>query len=255
MSAVILSQWIQSPDAYGQRSRTSAHPWLATAPGEYVRLIQAGEVRIETDDERLQKEKKQALTFFTLTIDYRFTMQYKLLDSSPEQQSVRVTVRYKKPTSRVKHRIALESNFNPASPWTSALLMHEMDHVAISTDPRLEKWIENYFAIEKTWDFTWNQSTKPTDDQIQKKIIEKSQGMTLDVERWIQFLYDELDSESIHGTRDISNRSRFFASLYSPETVVKSKIDPFLTLTSEQIKSVAKVPNRKIEAHFRISLD
>lgn len=250
-----LVQWTPGDDVFAQRSRATAHPWLATAPGEYVRLIQAGEVSIEEDDERLQKEKKQALTFFTLIIDYRYTMQYHFVESGPDQQAIRVTVRYKKPTSKLTHKIVIPSNFKPVSPWTNSLLMHEMDHVAMSTDPRLEKWIENYFAVERSWDFTWNQSTKPTDSQIQTKIVEKSQELTFDVERWIQFLYDHLDSESVHGTRDIANRTNFFALLYAPETVAKCKIASFLSLSPEQIRSGGKMPNRKLEAHFRIKID
>jgi hypothetical protein len=252
---MILVQWTLGDGVFAQRSRATAHPWLATAPGEYVRLIQAGEVSIEEDDERLQKEKKQALTFFTLTIDYRYTMQYQMVESAPDQQAIRVNVRYKKPIPKLTHKIAINSNFKPISPWTNSLLMHEMDHVAISTDPRLEKWIENYFAVERNWDLAWNQSTKPTDGQIQKKIVEKSQELTLDVERWIQFLYDHLDSESVHGTQDIANRSQFFALLYAPETVAKCKIASFLALTPEQIRSGGKILSRKLEAHFRIKID
>ena len=74
MSMVLLWQVLFTEDTFGQRQNATAHPWLATAPGEYVRLIQAGEVSVEEDDERLRKENKQAITFFTLTIDYRYTM-------------------------------------------------------------------------------------------------------------------------------------------------------------------------------------
>ncbi|MFN7891229.1 MAG: hypothetical protein ACK5OC_13140 [Pirellula sp.] len=255
MSIAFLWQVLFTEDAFGQRQNATAHPWLATAPGEYVRLIQAGEVSVEEDDERLRKENKQAITFFTLTIDYRYTMKYQTVESGTEQQVVRVNVRYKKPTSQIVHRIIVGSDFKPALPWTNSLLMHEMDHVAISTDPRIENWIENFFTVERNWEFAWQQSTKPTDGQIQKKIVEKSQELTIDVERWIQFLYDQLDSESIHGTQDIANRSKFFAQLYSPETVAKCKIASFLALTPEQIRSGGKMPNRKLEAHFRIKIE
>lgn len=255
MSIALLWQVLFTEDAFGQRQNATAHPWLATAPGEYVRLIQAGEVSVEEDDERLRKENKQAITFFTLTIDYRYTMKYQTVESGTEQQVVRVNVRYKKPTSQIVHRIIVGSDFKPALPWTNSLLMHEMDHVAISTDPRLEKWIENFFAVERNWEFVWQQSTKPTEGQIQKRIVEKSQELTIDVERWIQFLYDQLDSESIHGTQDIANRSKFFSQLYSPERVAKCKIASFLALTPEQIRSGGKIPNRKLEAHFRIKIE
>ena len=255
ISLALLWQVPSAEVTFGQRQRAAAHPWLATAPGEFVRLIQAGEVSIEEDDERLRKEDKQALTFFTLTIDYRYAMKYQTVESGPEQQVVRVNVRYKKPTSQIVHRIIVGSDFKPALPWANPLLIHEMDHVAISTDPRLEKWIENIFAVERNWEFTWQQSTKPTDGQIQKKIVEKSQELTLDVERWIQFLYDQLDSESFHGTQDIANRSKFFAQLYSVETVAKCKIASFLALTQEQVRSGGKVLNRKLESHFRIRIE
>ena len=255
ISLALLWQVPSAEVTFGQRQRAAAHPWLATAPGEFVRLIQAGEVSIEEDDERLRKEDKQALTFFTLTIDYRYAMKYQTVESGPERQVVRVNVRYKKPTSQIVHRIIVGSDFKPALPWANPLLIHEMDHVAISTDPRLEKWIENFFAVERNWEFTWQQSTKPTDGQIQKKIVEKSQELTLDVERWIQFLYDQLDSESFHGTQDIANRSKFFAQLYSVETVAKCKIASFLALTQEQVRSGGKVLNRKLESHFRIRIE
>lgn len=254
-SIALLWQVFSADIAWGQRQMAAVHPWLASAPGEFVRLIQAGEVSIEEDDERLRKENRQALTFFELTIDYRYVMQYQTVESGPERQTVRVNVRYKKPTSRVVHKVIVGSDFKPVAPWSNPLLMHEMDHVAISTDPRLERWIESYFAIERNWDFAFPQSSKPTDGQIQKRIVEKSQELTLDVERWIQFLYDYLDSESVQGTQDIANRSKFFFNLYSPETVAKCKIASLLALTPEQIRNAAKVPNRKLETHFRIRIE
>jgi hypothetical protein len=254
-SIALLWQVSSADIALGQRQKAAVHPWLATAPGEFVRLIQAGEVSIEEDDERLRKENRQALTFFELTIDYQYFMQYQTVESGPDGQTVRVNVRYKKPTSRVVHKVIVGSDFKPVAPWSNPLLMHEMDHVAISTDPRLERWIESFFVMERNWDFNFQQSTKPTDGQIQKRIVEKSQELTLDVERWIQFLYDYLDSESVQGTQDIANRSSFYFNLYSPETVAKCKITSFLALTPEQIRNAIKVTKRKLETHFRIRIE
>ena len=62
------------------------HPWLADAPGEFVRLIDRGNVKIVVDDDRIGNAGKTALTVFQFVIDYDFKFRHQLLGYDKQSQ-------------------------------------------------------------------------------------------------------------------------------------------------------------------------
>ncbi|HUP77339.1 MAG TPA: hypothetical protein VM260_02180, partial [Pirellula sp.] len=68
------------------------HPWLADAPGEFVRLIDRGNVKIVVEDDRVRNSGKAALTVFQFVIDYDFKFRHQLLGYDKQAQAWRARI-------------------------------------------------------------------------------------------------------------------------------------------------------------------
>ncbi len=195
------------------------HPWLADAPGEFVRLIDRGNVKMVVDDDRVKKTGKTALTVFQFVIDYDFKFRHQLLgfDSQSQVWQASIVAWMEQPKVKLDHKIYLQSSFAPSSPWESKLLRHEFDHVAISTDPRLLKIIKRALQQRRQWVAKWEQATAPTEKEIRKSILEAFWSDVTKLEQMVQAQYDVLDNASSQGLSDINSRTGFFKQLYTVE--------------------------------------
>ena len=203
------------------------HPWIAKAPGEFMRLIDRGNVSITVDDQRIRKAGKTALTLFHFVIDYDLRFRHQLLgfDEKSKTWQAKITSWMDQPKVRLEHTICFQSNFTPNSPWESRLVKHEFDHVAISSDPRLLKIIKRILEQRKQWTARWNQVEAPTEADIKKSILDNVVEEVKSFEQMVQSQYDYLDKESSQGVSTIENRSNFFQSLYTLEGLERCKFE------------------------------
>lgn len=211
--------------SYGQTRRNNKteqqppHPWMATAPGEIARLVQQGNVTITTDDDKLAKANKAALTefHFSTKFDFRYRNQWLEPDLSGEIPvwSTRITAWAEKPSAEFHHTLVFHTRFEPRDPWASPLVRHEFDHVAISTDPRLKKIILKVLREKEQWTESWTSETKPSDAEVRKAVNGRLQARIPELERLVQAQYIQLDSESRDGRANLGDRTRFFRELYS----------------------------------------
>ena len=193
------------------------HPWLSGAPGEFVRLIDRGNVNILVDDDRVRKAGKTALTVFQFSVDYDFKFRHQLIGYDDEAQTwqAKIVAWMDQPKVKLDHKVFFQSTFTPLLPWESKLLRHEFDHVAISTDPRLIKIIKRSLQQRRQWIAKWKQATAPTEPEIRQNILETFTAEVRSLEQLVQTQYDYLDSESNQGISAIHSRSEFFKGLYS----------------------------------------
>ena len=234
-----------------------AHPWLADAPGEFVRLIDRGNVNIVVDDDRVQKAGKSALTLFQFVIDYDFKFRHQLLgyDSDSHAWQGKIIAWIDQPKVKLAHTICIQSNFTPASPWDSKLLRHEFDHVAISTDPRMLKIFKRALQQRRQWNVKWEQAAAPTDLDIRKNISEKITAEVKLFEQLVQSEYDLLDQESNQGLSAINSRKDFFKSLYTVEGLERCKYifdDGMREFVKEKLSNTAS--QKEVDGHYLFSL-
>ena len=193
------------------------HPWIADAPGEIVRLIGLGNVRIEINDEVVKASSKLALTAFQLKVTYGARIRYDWISQGNQNQGwkARIIANVPKPRIHLEHQVIIPSTFQPMDPWQSALMKHEFDHVAISTDPRLLKIMERIF--KRKWFFTeeWNQPSRPTEADVQSRVEQLLAREVENCEQLIQQQYDWLDLQSVSGSQSLESRMSFFQELYS----------------------------------------
>ncbi len=193
------------------------HPWIADAPGEIVRLIGLGNVRIEINDDVIKGSNKLSLSAFQLKATYDTRIRYDWISQGNQNQpwKARIVANVTKPRIHLEHQVIIPSTFQPMDPWESALMKHEFDHVAISTDPRLLKIMERVF--KRKWVFTeeWDQPSRPTDADVQSRVEQLLAGEVKNCEQLIQQQYDWLDLQSVSGSQSLESRMSFFQELYS----------------------------------------
>lgn len=237
----------------GPAQSPKIHPWLAQAPGEFVRLIDRGNVQIKVDDEQIRLSGKSALTLFQFVADFDSKFKYEWMDSQPQNGlwKARIIAWMDAPTIRLEHTICIPSTYNPSEPWTSKLIKHEFDHVAISTDPRLVKIIQRVVQRRRIWVEQFEQTTMPSENDVRDRIRQEIAVEIKNCERMVQAQYDRLDKESSEGLSTIGNRFDFFLELYSVPGLERCQfayVDEVRTWLKD--KRLASSTKKDVEQHY-----
>ena len=229
------------------------HAWLADAPGEFVRLIDRGNVDIVVDDDRIRKAGKSALTLFQFVVDYDFRFRHQLLGYNSETNvwQAKITAWMDQPKIKLEHTMCIQSNFAPALPWESKLLRHEFDHVAISTDPRFLKIIKRSLQQRRQWIGKWSQANAPTEQDVRESVLAAITVEVQSIEKLVQSQYDLLDQESSQGLTVIGSRKEFFKGLYTVDGLERCKFDMDKATRVFVNSILTSVSNQKeVEAHY-----
>ena len=234
-------------------SRSTPHPWLSIAPGEFLRLINRGSVQIQANDELLASYGKAALTRFELKLDYKCIYAPPKPASTNRPSVLLLDVRYTKRDLQVLHSIVIPNDYSPKDPWKDRLMKHEMDHVAITTDPRLQAMVNGVFSrgfrieIERLS----NESLTPT--EYQSSIDQFTKKCLTEIESLLQFQYDELDRVSRDGYEDLEDRRAFFQSLYDYETCRKHLSVTLRGVNQDLWDRWVRIDSKKLAAHYSLS--
>lgn len=229
------------------------HPWLAEAPGEFVRLIDRGNVNIVVDDDRIRKTGKSALTLFQFAVDYDFRFRHQLLgyDSEANVWQAKIVAWMDQPKIKLEHTVCVQSNFSPNLPWESKLLRHEFDHVAISTDPRFLKIVKRSLQQRRQWTGKWTQANAPTEQDVRESVLAAITAEVQSIEKLMQSQYDLLDQESSQGLTVIDSRKEFFERLYTIEGLERCKFDMDNAMRVFVNSILSSVSNQKeVEVHY-----
>lgn len=253
---VFLLSWFTPANILFGQTPADRSQWLSMAPGEYLRLIQAGNVSIQVSDALLKQKGKVGATEFKLQITYRYSYTIDTMDEQEGMQLASIQVSYQRPKFRISHTIHVQSDFSPSDPWSNRLMKHEMDHLAVSTDPRLRAIVDGVLGSTTRYEFRWEQSSPPSEKQIREEIHRSSTQRILDIEKMIQLAYDQLDDRSMQGNRKIESRGLFFRSLYRAPWLQNTGLKSFRDVSSEDMESWERsVPANKLEVHYRESWD
>lgn len=192
---------------------------LKAAPPHLLRLIDRGKVRWSFDDQPLEEARKQGLTKFQYEVGHRAQFRYRWLASSGKQYRLAASIAYQKLSFDMKHEIILSKSFSMQGAWKSRLLLHEFDHVCVSTDPRVSAIAEDLFfgreRLEVVVDAEGYQ--QQIGKEIEKQILERFEERKAAFGKMLQAAYDRLDALSLHGLQPIEDRRKLFASLFSHE--------------------------------------
>lgn len=221
---------------------------LKEAPPHLLRLIDLGKVRWSFDDRPLKEARKQGLTKFQYEVGHRAQFRYRWLASSGSQYRLVASIAYQKLSFEMNHEIILSEFFSAQGAWKSRLLLHEFDHVCISTDPRVVAIAEDLFfgreRLEVVVDAEGYQ--QQVQKEIERQILEKFEERKEAFGKMLQAAYDRLDALSLHGLQPIEDRKKMFADLYSHDFL--EAIDGF---PLDRINEKSIEFSRAVEMHYQ----
>ncbi|MBC7818703.1 MAG: hypothetical protein IAG10_17580 [Planctomycetaceae bacterium] len=205
-------------------------------PRELQRLIEDGKVEVVYDSDPEFVKASRGWADFHVQI--RSSFKYDLTKSRKSGRwNVKIDITKLEPKIDLTHLIRLPSTFKSPDIWSSRVMRHEFDHVAVSLDPRaillLRHLIEHLPAIERTLEPKEIPSTALLNKQVDAEVVKRRQAV---VELMRQNNL-RLDKVGAHGAQAIPNRAAFFAQLYTKENLAETKF-PFI----EQVLDLLETP-------------
>jgi hypothetical protein len=225
------------------------HPWLKDVPVNLARLVDVGNVQIEVNEKAVRAANRTALTEFSFQFQYR--MRYRPVFSAEpgnSNSSTSYRVRLYDIEWRLQHRISLSESYRPSKPWVSTLLLHEFDHVAVSTDPRLAAIVESLENSEVIVAVKESSDRRILKMAMDQAVAEYAKKFQVSIEKLVNKNYVKLDDKSQNGLTMIDDRGRFFQSLYSVEALRREEF-PYLAQVS---KAIERVQDKSLKEHYSV---
>jgi len=190
------------------------------------------------DDLEVRNAQRTAVTLFNIEVQYnvRYT-RTSLRRTNEETRGASIQARFLNTKITLEHEIKLTSSYQPENPWGSRLLLHEMDHVAISTDPRLMKILKSLLQTPAQLNIALSADAEQDDTSIMQAIHDLQRLRQDSVQKIVQQYYDRLDQQSNKGLDDIDQRIEFFLALYSKRDLESLEF-PYLTEIRSALTSV-----------------
>jgi hypothetical protein len=193
---------------------------IQSAPGAFARLIDAGQVTLTTNDAMLRRYEKSALTVFLFKTQHRMVYRYQRVSNDDEgNQRFRVSCSFRNPQFSMSHTIVMPSGFRTTDAWKSTLLKHEFDHVALTTDPRVEKIARVILWQSDQWIETIPAGLRIDELQIETVAEQRFADRRDNFEKSLQNVYDQLDDVSRMGQSAIPNRKEFLKLVYGVDNL------------------------------------
>lgn len=181
---------------------------LPEPPAKFKELIDRGKVRFEygpiDDPRRIDSQNSMAAeTSYKINFSYRTRLHWQLRNDITVV-SIRITGVQWSPS----HVVWFRKRPDPDSFWEDRLVRHEMDHVRISTDPRLAAAFRRRADELKTIALTRSEIGNRSIDAAAKEAVkEKLTSVFRDVTELASIRYRELDRVTLHGRRPLPEDS------------------------------------------------
>ncbi len=190
----------------------------ADPPPYFERLIEQGNVQFEFYDPRTTQPPHDGIAVFNLHTEHRYRYRYTV---RPEGHAVVVSVvpQFTAITTRRDHKLLLPEILDNDRRWGHRLVRHEFDHVAVSTDPRVEMLIDHLLRTIGPVEVVLPAGRPIDEAKLREAVDAEATRRRTTVDALVQYNYTELDRVTRHGTIPIRERARFFRSLYAAENL------------------------------------
>ena len=134
--------------------------------------------------------------------------------SSSNQATVRIRVRFRSVKLEVKHDVWLRRPPQADAFWKDSIVLHEFDHVRISSDPRIENYfldqVKQLAQISVPLSQVANRSGRVEAKKVQALIDTRMHSILDDTTDFVRIRYRELDRLTMHGMRPLPENSDLF---------------------------------------------
>ena len=246
--SLILSTAITAPNLVAQTPLSLDR--LPESPTELKTLSREGQVRFVFGTENLESVGLQTLPELPTEMRNALQSQKQTNDRSvaPENRLSAIT------TYRVEFRFARQTtwNWNPLTRtmtiemrarlqswkpihtiwfrrlpelddfWDSPLVLHEFDHVQLSTDPAMEKRFATILRQGNREEIQLSGDQKPSEELATVKTDQWVQQMFQEIVELVDIRYRELDQITLHGRRELPPASPLYKTL-RPNTAINTR--------------------------------
>lgn len=153
-------------------------------------------------------------TRFTFRYEYNCHLKWFQSRRASEEPQVRIRVRFRKLKFIISHDIWLRQPPPPDRFWTDPVVRHEMDHVRISSDQRVERQFLD--QANKISSFEVPLSTVADarglvkEPAIRAAVDQQLQAVLRNATEYVDIRYRELDRLTRHGLRALPPKSQLF---------------------------------------------
>jgi hypothetical protein len=195
-------------------------------PPEFKTLIDEGHVQFDFYDPSLTRYERPGLTQFYAQYDWNFRFEIR---TRRQRDALRVTVlpRLERIEMVLNHVIHLPKSYDNDALFGRALVVHEFDHVAISTDPRPRRLMEHLTRTLKAVEHVVPLDEKIHEELARSLVNDELMRRQSAVNQLIEFNNRRLDQLSNFGNRELENRRQFFITLFLPENLKEAEF-PYL---------------------------
>lgn len=234
----------------------AAHAFSATShgneqygdpPPELRTLVKTGNVGIEFYDPAFERRRYPGHTAFMIEVKLRFLYDYRVVTRAG-RQFVQIRPRIERSDWKLTNTVTLPESYDTPEMWDSALMLHELDHVAITSDPRVRMLIERLHQAVTVIEQPIQQPGDLNDAAIQKLINDEYVRRRDAVIELVKKNNQLMDKVSVHGNRRIPDREAFFRKLYSKEMLDEQQF-PYLADVVGLLKT-AKYERAKLLYHL-----
>lgn len=187
----------------------------------YMRHL-AVEGNVQIVNETVTLPGLHALTRFE--VHYRANWDYEVaLEKRGEAFYLQIRPQITAAVVTVKHAMKLPEGEEQKSQRYRVLLLHEYDHVAISTDGRVKVLLQGLLREIEPIRVRWTGVIPPPKDAVNSIIIEEMESRKRAVVNLVDHAYKKLDRESDHGRHSLPNRSGLFLNLFTEKHLEEAK--------------------------------
>lgn len=174
---------------------------LPEPPAEIRELISSGQVTFEAGERETLRSSRSgsritAETHYRISYNYNARSRWKI-DS--QQRRVVITLRFHEIEWQPTHRIWFENRPATEDFWSDRLVMHEFDHVRISTDPRVAERFKQLLRNKRSITQSLSGDDVVNQDFVDRLVDEHVAVVFSKVSDLISIRYAELDRATSHG--------------------------------------------------------
>ena len=192
---------------------------LPAPPAELKRLIETGSVTFQTGAAKEETDRRDpgtnieptrkyaAETHYRIRFDYDAQISWRII---ARRKEVRITAKLRRFGWQPSHTVWFRDRPETKDFWSNPLVLHEFDHVRLSTDPRMkarfEQLLNEPIVIRHQL-----ASEEIINQQLARRLVDEHlQGMQQEVLELIGIRYRELDQATSHGGAPLTEDSRLY---------------------------------------------
>lgn len=174
---------------------------LPAPPPEIAQLIRRGDVSFTLYDPERDPQEFAGITRFDLQYRYEATSRWTVRRAGSRRQ-LRIRPKFHRLDLEFRHEVLVPASVQGDGFFGHPLVRHELDHVRVSTDPRLEALFQRWIKEDlQQLSIRLEPSQQPDDQLVRDQVEEAIQKIFQRLIDMVRIRYDQLDRETDHGQR------------------------------------------------------